>query len=154
MWKIFDGKEVANGVIFIKSQKDFNTVIDVTKRIGYECKKRLLNVNYWFLDASGETGVQRKTINQFLDEMANKNINLIVLRTLNDISDDPIEKEAFLSVMKENDVLQQSITIMNVKEYQKVIYPSEVVVYDSSGRRVVACPTEQEADEYIEEKVK
>ena len=52
------------------------------------------------------------------------------------------------------DVLQQSITIMNVKEYQKVIYPSEVVVYDSSGRRVVACPTEQEADEYIEEKVK
>jgi len=101
MWKIFDGKEVANGVIFIKSQKDFNTVIDVTKRIGYECKKRLLNVNYWFLDASGETGVQRKTINQFLDEMANKNINLIVLRTLNDISDDPIEKEAFLSVMKE-----------------------------------------------------
>ena len=92
MWKIFDGKEVANGVIFIKSQKDFNTVIDVT------------NVNYWFLDASGETGVQRKTINQFLDEMANKNINLIVLRTLNDISDDPIEKEAFLSVMKENEV--------------------------------------------------
>ena len=40
------------------------------------------------------------------------------------------------------DVLQQSITIMNVKEYQKVIYPSEVIVYDSSGRRVVACPTE------------
>ena len=37
MWKIFDGKEVANGVIFIKSQKDFNKVIDVTKRIGYEC---------------------------------------------------------------------------------------------------------------------
>lgn len=36
--------------------------------------------------------------------MANKNINLIVLRTLNDISDDPIEKEAFLSVMKENEV--------------------------------------------------
>lgn len=104
MWKIFDGKEVANGVIFIKSQKDFNTVIDVTKRIGYECKKRLLNVNYWFLDASGETGVQRKTINQFLDEMENKNINLIVLRTLNDISDDPIEKEAFLSVMKENEI--------------------------------------------------
>ena len=158
MWKIFDGKEVANGVIFIKSQKDFNTVIDVTKRIGYECKKRLLNVNYWFLDASGETGVQRKTINQFLDEMANKNINLIVLRTLNDISDDPIEKEAFLSVMKENEVgvylLDEGCFATVNYDYQKVIYPSEVVVYDSSGRRVVACPTEQEADEYIEEKVK
>lgn len=47
------------------------------------------------------------------------------------------------------DVLQQLITIMNVKEYKKVIYSSEFVVYDSSGRRVVACPTEQEADEYI-----
>lgn len=30
MWKIFDGKEVANGVVFIKSRKDFNTVIDIT----------------------------------------------------------------------------------------------------------------------------
>ena len=65
MWKIFDGKEVANGVIFIKSQKDFNTVIDVTKRIGYECKKRLLNVNYWFLDASGEQEFREKLLISF-----------------------------------------------------------------------------------------
>ena len=43
---------------------------------------------------------------------------------------------------------------MDVKEYRKVIYPSEVVIYDSKGRRVVACPTEEEADEYIEEHTK
>lgn len=43
---------------------------------------------------------------------------------------------------------------MNAKEYQKVIYPSEVVIYDSKGRRVVACPTEKEADEYIKERIK
>ena len=47
--------------------------------------------------------------------------------------------------------MQQSTTIMNANEYKKVIYPTEVVIYDSSGRRVVACPTEKEADEYIEE---
>ena len=104
MWKIFDGKEVANGVIFIKSKKDFNTVIDITKRIGNECKKRCLNVNYWFLDASDETAIERNVMKQFLDELESKNINLVVVRTLNEISDDSLEREAFLAVMKDNGV--------------------------------------------------
>lgn len=102
MWKIFDGKEVANGVIFIKSKKDFNTVIDITKRIGNECKKRCLNVNYWFLDASDETAIERNVMKQFLDELESKNINLVVVRTLNEISNDSLEREAFLAVMKDN----------------------------------------------------
>ena len=104
MWKIFDGKEVANGVIFIKSKKDFNTVIDITKRIENECKRRCLNVNYWFLDASDETAIERNVMKQFLDELESKNINLVVLRTLNEISNDPLEREAFLAVMKDNGV--------------------------------------------------
>lgn len=104
MWKIFDDKEVANGVIFIKSKKDFNTVIDITKRIGNECKKRCLNVNYWFLDASDETAIERNVMKQFLDELESKDINLVVLRTLNEISNDPLEREAFLAVMKDNGV--------------------------------------------------
>lgn len=30
-----------------------------------------------------------------------------------------------------------------------IIYHSEVVVYDSSNKRLVGCPTEEEAIEYI-----
>lgn len=99
MWKIFDGKEVANGVVFIKSKKDFNTVIDITKRIGRECKKKYLNVNYWFLDASEETTIERDVMKQFLYEMEDKNIKLVVVRSLKEISNDYIEREAFLEVM-------------------------------------------------------
>lgn len=104
MWKIFDGKEVANGVVFIKSRKDFNTVIDITKRIGRECKKRCLNVDYWFLDASEETTIERDVIKQFLYEMYEKNINLVVVRTLKEISNDALEREAFLRIMTEDGV--------------------------------------------------
>ena len=35
--------------------------------------------------------------------------------------------------------------------YTYRVYGSETVVYDKQGRRVVACPTEAEALEYIKE---
>lgn len=99
MRKIFDGREVANGVIFIKSEKDFNTVVDVAKRIGKECRNRGLNVDYWFLDAGEETTIEREGIKQFLYEMEEENIKFAVVRTLKDISDDELERQAFLEVM-------------------------------------------------------
>ena len=99
MRKIFDGREVANGVIFIKSGKDFNKVVDVAKRIGKECRNRGLNVDYWFLDASDETTIEREMIKQFLYEMEEENIKFVVVRTLKDISDNELERQAFLEVM-------------------------------------------------------
>lgn len=104
MLKIFNRKEAVNGVIFIKSIKDLNTVINVAKDIGKECKRRGLNVGYCFLDTSEDNVIERKAIKQFLDEMQDKNINLVVLRTLDDISNNPIEREAFLTVMNDNGV--------------------------------------------------
>lgn len=104
MLKIFNRKEAVNGVIFIKSIKDLNTVINVAKDIGKECKRRGLNVEYCFLDTSEDNVIERKSIKQFLDEMQDKNINLVVLRTLDDISNNPIEREAFLTVMNDNGV--------------------------------------------------
>lgn len=104
MLKIFNCKEAVNGVIFIKSIKDLKTVINVAKDIGKECKRRGLNVEYCFLDTSEDNVIERKAIKQFLDEMQDKNINLVVLRTLDDISNNPIEREAFLTVMNDNGV--------------------------------------------------
>lgn len=104
MLKIFNRKEAVNGVIFIKSIKGLNTVINVAKDIGKECKRRGLNVEYCFLDTSEDNVIERKAIKQFLDEMQDKNINLVVLRTLDDISNNPIEREAFLTVMNDNGV--------------------------------------------------
>ena len=104
MLKIFNRKEAVNGGIFIKSIKDLNTVINVAKDIGKECKRRGLNVEYCFLDTSEDNVIERKAIKQFLDEMQDKNINLVVLRTLDDISNNPIEREAFLTVMNDNGV--------------------------------------------------
>ena len=104
MLKIFNRKEAVNGVIFIKSIKDLNTVINVAKDIGKECKRRGLNVEYCFLDTSEDNVIERKAIKQFSDEMQDKNINLVVLRTLDDISNNPIEREAFLTVMNDNGV--------------------------------------------------
>lgn len=104
MWKIYDGKEVANGVVFIKSRKEFNTVIDITNCIGRECKKRSLDVNYWFLDASEETTIERGVMKKLLYEMEDKNINLIVVRTLKEINSEAIDREAFLEIMADNGI--------------------------------------------------
>ena len=37
------------------------------------------------------------------------------------------------------------------KRYWIIPYPSEHVIEDGAGNKVVSCPTEQEAVEYIEE---
>ena len=74
MLKIFNRKKAVNGVIFIKSIKDLNTVINVAKDIGKECKRRGLNVEYCFLDTSEDNVIERKAIKQFLDEMQDKNL--------------------------------------------------------------------------------
>lgn len=60
MLKIFNRKEAVNGVIFIKSIKDLNTVINVAKDIGKECKRRGLNVEYCFLDTSEDNVIERE----------------------------------------------------------------------------------------------
>lgn len=33
-----------------------------------------------------------------------------------------------------------------------VIYDNETVIYDSKGRRILSCPTETEAREYIKDR--
>ena len=73
--------------------------MDVAKRIGKECRNRGLNVDYWFLDASDETTIEREMIKQFLYEMEEENIKFVVVRTLKDISDNELERQAFLEVM-------------------------------------------------------
>ena len=40
-------------------------------------------------------------------------------------------------------------TMPDRKKLSLVIFSSETVVFDEKGNRVVACPTEQEAVEYI-----
>ena len=44
-----------------------------------------------------------------------------------------------------------SAMLMNDRQYWIIPYPSEHVVEDAAGNKVVSCPTEQEAVEYIEE---
>lgn len=44
--------------------------------------------------------------------------------------------------------------MMSARGYRVIPYPSEHVVVDENGKKVVSCPTEQEAQEYIEELLK
>ena len=44
-----------------------------------------------------------------------------------------------------------AMLMKNDKKYRIIPYPSEHVVEDGAGNKVVSCPTEQEAREYIEE---
>lgn len=37
------------------------------------------------------------------------------------------------------------------KYYYLIIYSSETIVFDRTGKKIVACPTEDEAIEYIQD---
>lgn len=42
-------------------------------------------------------------------------------------------------------------SMRNDRKYRIIPYPSEHVVVDMEGNKIVSCPTEREAQEYIEE---
>lgn len=47
-----------------------------------------------------------------------------------------------------------SLSVMpmnNDKKYKIIPYPSEHLIVDDAGNKIVSCPTEQEAREYIKE---
>ena len=50
---------------------------------------------------------------------------------------------------------KQMLGIINAGEENRklklIIFPGETVVIDEYGKRIVACPTEDEAEEYIRE---
>lgn len=50
--------------------------------------------------------------------------------------------------------MQASLSVMpmrNERKYRIIPYPSEYVVVDGAGNKVVSVPTEQEAWEYVKE---
>ncbi len=44
-----------------------------------------------------------------------------------------------------------AMLMKNDKKYRIIPYPSEHMVVDGAGNKIVSCPTEQEAWEYIKE---
>lgn len=44
-----------------------------------------------------------------------------------------------------------AVLMKNDRKYKIIPYPSEHVIEDGAGNKIVSCPTEQEAVEYIEE---
>ena len=44
-----------------------------------------------------------------------------------------------------------AVLMKNDRKYKIIPYPSEHVVEDGAGNKIVSCPTEQEAREYIKE---
>ncbi len=44
-----------------------------------------------------------------------------------------------------------AVLMKNDRKYKIIPYPSEHVIEDGAGNKIVSCPTEQEAREYIKE---
>jgi len=49
------------------------------------------------------------------------------------------------------DQFESEMKNIDSDKFHYVIYASEVVVYDTKGNRIVSCPTENEALEFIDE---
>lgn len=104
MRRIYDGKEVINGVLFIKEKKDFDSIINMAQRIKKSCYTKRMCLEYCFLDDSSEDDIYRETFRHFMMELETMDLRLIVIRSLKDISSKPDEREAFLKVMNDEGV--------------------------------------------------
>lgn len=104
MRRIHDGKEVRNGVVFIKARKDFDSIVNLARSIKKSCYAKGMDLEYCFLDDSSEEDIYRETFKHFMMELESMDIRLIVIRSLDDISCKADEREAFLKVMNDEGV--------------------------------------------------
>lgn len=99
MWRKIQKAEEMNGVLFIKSTSDLNEVAGLARQMAQQCIHKGIKIDFWFWDTSEETDITRSVMGKFFDEMEEKNIGTIVVRTLKDICESEIEREAFLETM-------------------------------------------------------
>ena len=93
-----------NVVLFIKSSSDINKVANLARQMAHQCIHKEIKINFWFWDTSEDTDINRPVMRKFFDEVEEKNIGTIVVRTLKDISGSEIEREAFLETMLQHGI--------------------------------------------------
>lgn len=104
MRKKYDGQEIVKAVLFIKSEKEFNEIVDTAMYLKKKCARRGLYVDYCFLDDTTITDISREAMEHFLERVYCENFELIIVRSLKEISNNAVEREAFLLTMQANGI--------------------------------------------------
>lgn len=96
----YDGKEILKAVLFIKSSKSFNEVVDLAIYLKKKSLCKGILVNHCFIDDTNENDISRKVMSDFLEHVYCEDFKLVLVRSLKEISNVASEREEFLSAMQ------------------------------------------------------
>lgn len=123
-----DSREKKQCLIFVR-----NNANDTADRIEAYAKKSGMKVVETIFNTD------KKAVERLRYYIERDVIICVLVRDVVDISMELNEIKAVMTLAAEN------------RKLKLIIFPGETVVIDEYGKRIVACPTEDEAEEYIRE---
>lgn len=111
-------KEPARGILFIKSCRAAGSSSWIVECIKETARKNGVAINYMYRDDSNRYEYDRPELRAFLEFLQNRDVEVIIVRSLNEITDDMTKLEKFI----------QTVNDMGVWIYCLAIGPVPVTV--------------------------
>lgn len=91
----------ARGTIFIKSRRSTGNAPETVNRIKETARKNGVETKYVYRDNSDSYDYDRPERKAFLEFLQNKDVQVIVIRSLNEITDDMAKLERFIRTVND-----------------------------------------------------
>ncbi len=113
-----DNQELAKGIAFIKSRRARVNVTQIAENMQGQAMPNGVMIERLYCDRTVTRDYDREALNDFFDILTEENIEVVVIRSLNEITDDIYDLEEFV----------KTITDMGIWIYSLEVGPVPITV--------------------------
>ena len=95
-----ENQEIVKGIAFVKSRRAPLNIAQMVMEMNAKTVSNGVLIDTVYADASGVKDYDRKEIGWFFDVIKDAEVEVVVVRSLNDITDDVLDIEEFVKTIK------------------------------------------------------
>ena len=106
-----ENQEFAKGIAFVKSRRAPLNIAQMVMEMNLKTVSNGVLIDNVYADASGVTDSDRKEIGLFIDVIQGTDIEVVVVRSLNEITDDIYDLEEFVKTITDMGIWLYSLEV-------------------------------------------
>ncbi len=106
-----DNLELAKGIAFIKSRRAKINVNQIVENMQEQVMPNGVMIERLYCDRTVTRDYDREALNNFFDILAEENIEVVVIRSLNEITDDIYDLEEFVNTITDMGIWLYSLEV-------------------------------------------
>ncbi len=106
-----DNKELAKGIAFIKSRRARVNVAQIAENMQEQAMPNGVMIERLYCDRTVTRDYDREALNDFFDILTEENIEVVVIRSLNEITDDIYDLEEFVKTITDMGIWLYSLEV-------------------------------------------